>query len=148
MRSPRVVATGGASPRSRHRRRPPGRLDHDHGVELEAVGLVGREEDQAGRQARRPGVPGVDRVEPGIGEGAGQLGQQHGRAEHGHPPRGHRRHLLPGGLGHGRRPDPARDASTIRGENPDWRTGRGGAIAGAATASTRAATSITSAGVR
>jgi hypothetical protein len=36
----------------------------------------------------------------------------------------------------------------MRGVNPDWRTGRGGVIAGAATASTCAATAITSAGVR
>ena len=43
---------------------------------------------------------------------------------------------------------PVRDAEMMRGVNPDWRTGRGGAMPGAATASTCAATAITSAGVR
>ena len=43
---------------------------------------------------------------------------------------------------------PTRLVATIRGAKPDWRTGRGGAMAGAATASTCAASATTSAGVR
>ena len=147
------------TPRRGHRRALAGRLvahggdqgglDDDDRVELEAVGLVGRQDAPARRPARRRPGPGgrSGRARPRRGPGVSSPSMTAGPSTA----------TRPGATAATSWPRPRRPAA--RPVRPGWcprcaaRSPTGapagaGAMAGAATARTRAATSTTSAGVR
>ena len=124
-------------------------LHHDDGVELEPVGLVGREQDEAGGQPVAAGSRGSIGSSPASASAPSQLGQQ--RPPGPAPPPGPGATAASssrGQLGHGCAASATRLSRTKRGACPDRRTGRGGASRAPPRRRTRAATSTTSAGVR
>ena len=96
----------------------------------------------------RPRVPGVDRLDPRPRRGPRPGRPGASRGQDGDAPGGHAPPARPPTTSATR--SATRPGATCHeaGDEPDRRTGRGGVRPGAATASTRAATSTTSAGVR